>query len=260
MKWPNYLALVRHGRSAFNKMKDEKHEHPLWKIFLHEYNRDYRSKKTRELAEKILRIFSLPYSDYDTPITELGRRQARKTGEFLKQIIQKPDVLITSPYIRCQETLKEVVSAWPELHDVPIYTEEYIRERNTGLATLYCDWRLFYAFHPEQKELFDLVKEYEYCYPQGESHTDVRTRGRLWLGTLTREFAEKNVLAFMHHVSIVATRANLERMSPEAYIELNDKNPPKNCSVTVYRGHPELGRDGKLILERYNSLPEEHNA
>ena len=257
MKWPSHLALVRHGQSAFNKMKEDKREHPLWKEFVQEYNRDYRSEQARHLAEEVLTIFNLQYSDYNTPLTDLGRLQARKTGEFLKRTIPVPDVLITSPYIRCRETLKEIIASWPELQERPVFTEELIRERNIGLAIIYCDWRLFYVFHHEQKELYDRVGEYEYCYPQGEDITSVRRRGRAWLGTLTREFAEQCVLSVMHHVSILAARGNLERMSPEAYLELNEKNPPKNCSVTIYKGHPELGKNGKLVLERYNSLPTE---
>lgn len=257
MKWPNFLTLLRHGESAFNKLQKERNKHSLWKEFLEAFETDHTSYRTKKLAEEILKLFPLPYNDYDTPLTDKGREQARYTGKFLQTKISLPDAVITSPYTRCRDTFFWMTNTWPELRDVPYFTEELISERDIGEAILYTNWRLFYAFYPEQKKLYDLVGYYHYRFPQGENIPDVRRRTRIWNGTLIREFSEKNVLAITHHLTILSIRANQERMSPELFVSLNEKEPPKNCSVTIYKGHPELGQNGRLVLEAYNMIANE---
>src|SRR3990167_7617872 len=85
MKWPSHLALVRHGQSAFNKMKEDKREHPLWKDFVQEYNRDYRSERARHLAEEVLTIFNLQYSDYNTPDRKEDKREHPLWKDFVQE-------------------------------------------------------------------------------------------------------------------------------------------------------------------------------
>jgi hypothetical protein len=55
-----------------------------------------------------------------------------------------------------------------------------------------------------------------------------------------------------HHLTILSARANYERLSPEEFIKLNDHEKPVNCGMTIYRGDPHQGRDGRLVLETYN--------
>lgn len=151
-----------------------------------------------------------------------------------------PDVIFVSPYFRTMETLEWMKKGWPELQNVKVYEEERIREQEHGLSLLYNDWRVF------------LEGAYWYRYPQGENVPDIRERLRSWLTTLTRDFAGKNILAVTHHLSILGLRANLERLSAEEFIKLDHSEPPANCSVTIYKGHPELGSDGRFLLESYN--------
>jgi hypothetical protein len=47
-------------------------------------------------------------------------------------------------------------------------------------------------------------------------------------------------------------RANLERLSSEEFIRLDEEEKPRNCGVTIYRGNPHRGANGKLELECYN--------
>ena len=252
MKWPNSLFLVRHGQSAFNELKERRQKHPLYKEFVKAFENDYLSDETKRLAEEVKIMFQLDYSDYKTPLTERGKKQARDAGRHLKTLIGPPDVVIISPYLRCRETFYEMTVGWDELKNIKTYTDELIEERNTGLGILYNDWRLFFTLHPEQYLLNKKDGYYHYRYPQGESIKDVRRRIRQWFGTLIREFAGKNVFAVTHHLTILSNRANLERMTPEEFIELDRDNPPKNCSITIYDGRPDFGFDGKLMLGKYN--------
>jgi broad specificity phosphatase PhoE len=72
------------------------------------------------------------------------------------------------------------------------------------------------------------------------------------IGTLIREYAGKNMLMVTHHLTILSIRANLERLTPDEFIRLDQEEKPVNCGVTVYTGNSTVGKDGKLILDRYN--------
>ena len=60
------------------------------------------------------------------------------------------------------------------------------------------------------------------------------------------------MLAITHHLNILATRANLERLNAEQFETVDEKEKPINCGVTIYRGHSKKGTNGKLVLEAYN--------
>ena len=59
-------------------------------------------------------------------------------------------------------------------------------------------------------------------------------------------------MAITHHLTILATRANFERLSPKEFLHLDKHEKPLNCGVTRYIGNPNLGSRGKLELCQYN--------
>lgn len=59
-------------------------------------------------------------------------------------------------------------------------------------------------------------------------------------------------MAITHHLTILATGANFERLSPEQFLHLDEYEKPANCGVTRYIGKPDLGNQGKLELNEYN--------
>jgi broad specificity phosphatase PhoE len=69
---------------------------------------------------------------------------------------------------------------------------------------------------------------------------------------IIRDYSEQNVLAVTHHIWLLALRANLEHLDVAGYIDLDKNHKPINCGVTIYRGDPDQGRNGKLILDTYN--------
>jgi broad specificity phosphatase PhoE len=141
---------------------------------------------------------------------------------------------------------------WPDLRKAAVFREERIREKDHGLGVLYNDWRIYQVMHPEQGELQRLVGEYDYRFLNGENIPDVRQRNLSWITTITREFAGKRVMAITHHLTILSTRANFERLSPAEFLHLDEHEKPVNCGVTRYLGNPDLGRRGKLLLHEYN--------
>ncbi len=252
MKWPKTLTLIRHDTSAYNAMKEAKKGHPLYEKFLAAWRKDATSEDTKRLALEVHQTFAMNVSDSETPLADKEGRQARVTGEKMRAEFDLPDIIYVSPYRRTLQTLEHVTQGWPELAKVRIVKDERVREQEHGLALLYNDRRVFETLHPEQRLLSEQEGEYWYRFPQGENVPDVRLRNRSWVSTLIREFAGKHVLTVTHHLNILATRANLERLDAEEFIRLDREEKPVNCGVTVYRGHPELGRDGRLVLETYN--------
>lgn len=252
MKWPKSLTIIRHGESAYNVLRAQKEDDALYKEFKIAFEKDYQSPQTIELAKQVQKKFTLGVSDYDTPLTEEGIRQARETGRNLLDNMFLPDVVFVSPYLRARQTFKYLAEEFPGLEKGKVVYDDRIREQEHGLSLLYNDWRVFYTFHPEQKKLHDLMGRYWYQYPQGESVSNVRDRNRDFTGMLIREYAGKRVLLVSHHLTILSFRGIFERLSPEDFIYLDEHEKPVNCGVTTYIGNPKLGTDGKLELVEYN--------
>lgn len=252
-KWPN-VTLIRHDVSKYNAMKLTRAETTLYREFREAFEKTPTGNKTQQLANQVKEEFALNVGDHNTPLHEEASQLAVDTGRLMKKSgTRLPDVIFVSPYERTLGTLASLTRGWPELGDIKTYEEERIREQEHGLALLFNDWRVFHVLHPEQGELYRAQGRYWYRYPNGENVPDVRLRNRQWLTTLTREFSGSHVLAVTHHLTILATRANLERLSADDFIELDEKSKPRNCGVTHYRSVP-TERGGKLELDFYNRV------
>lgn len=255
MKWPCQLILIRHDWSAYNALKKQKEKDPLYQKFLAAWNSDPESNETVRLAKKVQEKFALGIDDHDTPLTGTEGTYSELAARAVRKELKLPHVIFVSPYVRTVRTLELFKKGWPELAKVKVYEDERIRERDHGLAILYNDWKVFFALHPEQRRLYELHKDYaayRYTYPQGENMLMVRQRNRSFIDTIIREFSGQRVMVFTHHENILAIRANQERWSEDEYIRVDTEEKPLNCGVTMYRGDPAMGKNGKLVLEFYN--------
>ncbi len=252
MKWPTELTLIRHGESVYNALRRQKERDPEYLEFQTLYRTDPQGDETRRLALIMKERYSTGTGDYETELTPAGIRQARVTGTRLSEYIALPDVVLYSPYLRTKETLKGLRNGWHDLQSVRVVEDDRIREQEHGLSLIYSDWRIFHTMHPEQRELRERQGSYWYQYPQGESVSMVRERVRSMLTTLSREYQGQRVLMVTHHLTILSIRATLERLTPEQFIALDEHEKPLNCGVTVYRGNPTAGKDGRLELKEYN--------
>jgi len=252
MKWPNYVMLIRHDKSAYNILKEQKEEDKTYQRFLRAYEKNWRSRWTRHLARKVQEKFALGVSDASTPLVDGAGKDAMAVGAALKDEFELPNVILVSPYERTLCTMENLIKGWPRLRNVPVYEEERVREQEHGTLLLSNDKKVFFALHHEQKELYDQEGPYRYRYPQGESIPDVRKRAHSTIGTITREFSEKNVIIISHHVNILAMIANLRRFGEKEFLQLSREDKPINCGVTLFRGNPGRGKNGKLELAFYN--------
>lgn len=252
MLCPMELIFVRHGESAYNALKKRRARDPLYQRFRESYDRDWRSIETQGLAIGVKRKFFLGVSQHDTPITRMGREQAKAMAGNLRNEIALPDVVYISPSPRTKDTFESMKEGWPELEGVEVHLDERIREQEHGLVTLYNDLRAFFALNWDQRELYDVAGEYFYKFPNGENVPDVNLRLGLWLEMLWEKFYGRRVLAVSHHRLILAARVLLEDLPPEEFVRLDDAEKPSNCGVTIYRKEPAHGRFGKLVLSCYN--------
>jgi broad specificity phosphatase PhoE len=252
MKWPSSITIVRHGQSTYNELREKKRKDPEYRAFCEEYERGP-SDKLLAMAKSMQMKYALKTSDYLTPLSQEGVKQARVTGGRLGQVgLRHPRIIFVSPYLRTRQTLAAMIDGGFDASDVKIVHEDRIREQEHGLSLLYNDWRIFHSLHPEQRELRELMGPYWYQYPQGESTSNVRDRTRSFTGTMIRECAGMDVLLMSHHLTILSIRANYERLSPEEFIRLDEEEKPVNCGVTLYCCNPGLGSKGKLELKFYN--------
>lgn len=253
MKWPTSLMLIRHGQSEYNILRAKKQRDPLYQLFQKWYKEGRTDEEMLALAREVKEKFSLGVGDEKTPLTAEGVQQAITTGKALhEEGAPPPDVILYSPYLRTRQTLDGLCDGWPALDQVPQVEDIRIREQEHGLSVIYSDWRVFNTFHPEYRELRELHGSYWYQHPGGESVPNVRDRVHSMMSTLTREYQEQRVLLVTHHLTILSIRAQLERLTSEEFIRLDDKEKPVNCGVTTYTGDPEQGKNGKLILTSYN--------
>lgn len=252
MKWPKNIVIIRHGESEYNALRKLKQNDALYQEFVAAFTRDYLSNETKELAKQVKKRFALPYSDYQTPLSEEGWRQARVTGSKISGRVPPPDVIFISPYLRTNQTFQGFREGGFDIGAAKVVQETRIREQEHGLSLLYSDWRVFHTLHPEQKELYDQQGTYWYQYPQGESVSDLQDRARSFMNTLVREYSGQTVHVFSHHLTKLSIRSLLHRWSPEEFMRVDDEEKPVNCGITHYSCDPALGGDGKLVLEGYN--------
>src|SRR5262245_21793496 len=109
--WPELLYLVRHGQSQGNVARDAAHEAGLLEI-------------------------DIDVRDVDVPLSDLGHRQAEAAGRWFASLPddQRPEVILSSPYVRARQTAEAICSAGA-LAGGPAKSiiDERLREREFGV-------------------------------------------------------------------------------------------------------------------------------
>ena len=229
--WPDALWLVRHGESAGNVASTEAEAAGLMEI-------------------------DIPHRDMDVPLSPCGRNQATALGDWIGTLPEheQPTAVLASPYVRAQQTARLALERGKcERALVDLKVDERLREREFGILD-----RLTMAGikdrYPEQAEFRAFLGKFYHRPPGGESWCDVVLRLRSVIDTITREYCGERLMIVTHQVVVMMFRYLLEEMTEEEVLGIDRKERVANCSLTVYRYEPSAGRNGKLVLHRFNDV------
>ena len=210
--WPRTLWIVRHGQSAGNVARDaaEAAGHPVI-----------------DIAER----------DIDTPLSALGRQQARALGHWFGELPfgTRPEVILCSPYVRARETAHLLLAAAGIPEDsLRLRFDERLREKEFGIL----DRLTVHGIRQKYPELSDQrshVGKFYFRPPGGESWCDVILRLRSLLEMMTREHCKQRVLVVGHQVIVNCMRYLIECMDEAQILAIDKRADVPNCGVTSYQ-------------------------
>jgi broad specificity phosphatase PhoE len=228
-RWPTQLWIVRHGESAGNVARDAAH------------------------VANSARI-EIEARDVDVPLSDLGREQADALGRWFASMPRsgRPDVVLTSPYVRARQTADAVRLAGGLADDcLDFIVDERLREKELGALDRLTSVGIK-QFFPDESMFRARLGKFYYRPPAGESWCDVILRLRSALDTVSLHHGGKRVLIVAHQVVVLCLRYLLENMDEQAILAIDAQAEVANCSVTEYMFEPEQGTTGGLKLQRYN--------
>ncbi|WP_235509140.1 histidine phosphatase family protein [Terrabacter sp. Soil810] len=181
--------------------------------------------------------------DPDTPLSERGERQATVLARHVAKAERpRPDVMMSSPYLRAASTARIVAEA---VGMAPVW-DERLRERDLGVFDGLTGVGIRESY-PEEADRRTRLGKFYYRPPGGESWTDVALRVRHVLLDLAQAHAGRRVWIFTHQAVIMSFRLALEGLDETTLLDVDRTQPLGNCSVTRYR----RGSDGQLELESF---------
>jgi len=236
-RWPSVLWIVRHGQSAGNVARDLANEQGLARI-------------------------ALTHRDVDVPLSALGREQAQALGKWFAGAHEdgRPEVILSSPYIRAIETAQLFRDAGGCQADEKICLDERLREKEFGVLDGLTITGIR-EFQPDQASFRKLLGKFYHRPPGGESWVDVIFRLRALMDTVSLHYGGQRVMIVAHQVVVLCLRYVIENLTEAEILAIDKAGDVANCAITEYRFVPDEGRDGRLKLSRYNvTAPMEQDA
>jgi 2,3-bisphosphoglycerate-dependent phosphoglycerate mutase len=228
-RWPEKLWIVRHGQSAGNVARDAAHEAGLAMI---------------DIAQR----------DVDVPLSSLGFEQAAALGRWFGSLPEagKPEVVLSSPYVRARQTAKRICEQGGVTHGArqPI-VDERLREREFGIFDRLTTAGISEKY-PDLAEHRALLGKFYHRAPGGESWADVILRLRGALDTISLHHADRRVLIVCHQVVVLCLRYILEEMDEAQVLAIDKQGDVVNCGVCEYDFEPADAKDCVPKLVRYN--------
>jgi broad specificity phosphatase PhoE len=181
--------------------------------------------------------------DEDFLLNELGVSQAIALGESW-QGTPPPDVILTSPLTRAQDTMKlSCKSAGWDMTNVQIIVVPEFKEQKYGVLAGRSDDEILQQHRAEYER--KLRQGWWFFQPPGgQSWKTLTKQQRPAFNRIKADFAGKRVKLFGHCVQIQCSRLIIERMTPEQLLAI-DLKLVTNCSETSYRSE-----NGKMVLVR----------
>jgi 2,3-bisphosphoglycerate-dependent phosphoglycerate mutase len=228
-RWPSRLWIVRHGQSAGNVARDLAHEggHS---------------------------VIDIAIRDVDVPLSALGHQQARAVAHWFAALPEgeRPQVIISSPYVRAQQTAEAICGAMGGLCGSrgPI-VDERLREREFGIFDRLTTAGIAERY-PDHAAHRALLGKFYHRAPGGESWADVILRLRGAMDTISLHHADKRVLIVCHQVVVLCLRYILEELDEARILAIDKQGEVLNCGICEYEFEPDDARDCVPRLLRYN--------
>ena len=227
--WPERLWLVRHGQSQGNVARDKAHDAGL-------------------------HVIDLATRDVDVPLSELGHRQAEAAGRWFAALAedQKPEVILSSPYVRAKQTAEAICKAGGLAGGTkPTIIDERLREREfgvfDGLTTLGIREK-----YPEEASHRSKIGKFYHRAPGGESWADVILRLRSMLNTINLHYADRRVLVVCHQVVVLCMRYILEELSEAEILAIDKQADILNCGICTFEFEPDDAALCAPVLKLWN--------
>ncbi len=237
-RWPERLWIVRHGQSAGNVAR-------------------------AAAIDAGLGTIDVPMRDVDVPLSPLGHDQARALGHWFAALpdVEKPEVVLSSPYLRARQTAKAICEAGGvcETARDPL-VDERLREREFGVFDRLTTNGIRQK-HPELAEHRALLGKFYFRAPGGESWADVILRLRSALDTLSLHHADQRVMIVGHQVVVLCLRYILEELDEARVLAIDKEGAVINCGICEYAFEPDDAQLCVPRLIRYNfAAPLKHEA
>lgn len=201
-----WLAAVRHGESTANVA-------------------------ATSAARDEIDLIDIAEREADVPLSELGQRQAQSLGRRFAAMdeSQRPDLIVTSPFLRAKQTAEIAVGSL----DVRTRVDERLRDRDLGILDLHTAQGIRSMF-PEESERRRRHGKFYYRPPGGESWTDVALRLRAVLREIEQDAPGRRIVLFAHDVVVTLVRYVLEDLDEAAIAEAAAASPIANASLSSW--------------------------
>ena len=227
--WPKRLWLVRHGQSQGNVARDAAHEAGLATI-------------------------DIEMRDVDVPLSELGHAQAEAAGRWFAALPEeeRPEVILSSPYIRARQTAEAICSAGGLAGgESKSVIDERLREREFGVFDRLTTLGIREKF-PEEAEHRQRLGKFYHRAPGGESWADVILRLRSAMNTINIQYSDRRVLVVCHQVVVLCMRYILEELDEAQILAIDREAEVLNCGICAYDFEPDEDKLCKPKLSLWN--------
>lgn len=193
-------------------------------------------------------VVDIAIGDADVPLTATGRQQAAAVGRWLDTLPpgERPEIVVTSPYRRAQETAEIAVASAAGAYRLLV--DERLRDRELGVLDRLTRQGVAVRM-PEEAERRRRLGRFYYRPPGGESWADVALRLRAMLGDLRRDHRDRRVLLVAHEAVAYILRYLVEGLNLAQLVELSGGSGLDNGSLTAW-----VRSDGALKLMCCNDV------
>jgi broad specificity phosphatase PhoE len=187
--------------------------------------------------------------DSAVELTDTGREQAAAVGRWLagQPEEHRPEVVITSPYLRARETWRVAAEASGLALPAPT-TDDRLVDRLMGDLEMMTAAAIKRNFPAEGGRLAE-AGVYAYEPPNGESFARIGKRLSSFLDDLNRDHAGRRVIVVAHDAVVLMMRAVVEDLDWDAVAAVEAAGRVRNASITRFDGS-----SGHLVLDFYNAV------